>query len=60
MKNLLDVMKQKETEILRLEAALAQQRKELSAIYVVLPMITEPNDPKPAPAVAKPVMATLP
>jgi hypothetical protein len=53
MKNLLDVMKQKETEILQKETDLTQLRKELSALYVVLPLLAEPGDPKP-------VMVTLP
>lgn len=40
MKNIYDVLRQKESE-------LAQARKDCSALYRVIPMIAEETDPKP-------------
>lgn len=40
MKNIYDVLRQKESE-------LTQLRKDLSALYRVIPLVAEESDPKP-------------
>jgi hypothetical protein len=39
MKNIIDVLKQKESELEKLH-------RELSALFLVLPLLAEPNDPE--------------